>query len=446
MVVDNYQEVAQTTNSWRNASSSKQTGYLRLRHSRKADRHKLDRKTRYWRDFLKQENYHLISLENLLQKNLLSGGRENPYIALSISNRSFFFFKESEFEERQKDYLFSYLFRREQKELEEVLKNRPRQFRKKWKEIKLKVEILSQWDRLGKLVPGYREKGRPKPSWEAVGWNKESYQEPKNRSLAALAFTHEIVLGKVETPLLDLDPNKKDKEGNYKIKQEWLRNSLSVGGKKWQVLVGKCRLPYYWTTATLGNSLLPLPYLKEMLGSKVYHQDTGVEVADLLGKGDLVALPVGEDKNRKLVITEWGKKLVKKYGIKGIFKSEVLIENKGEIEKLLNRVFLTLNKPRKKFKVWPLTREKLKGNSVSENKEQLKSKKSVVEAKILSRWKIPWLDDFIKIYYLNKTKEKGYFLLNTYQKPSILNDLKIGSEWKIRLVNGLKQRFFECFI
>jgi len=101
----------------------------------------------------------------------------------------------------------------------------------------------------------------------------------------------------------------------------------------------------------LGNSLLPLPYLKEMLGSKVYHQDTGVEVADLLGKGDLVALPVGEDKNRKLVITEWGKKLVKKYGIKGIFKSEVLIENKGEIEKLLNRVFLTLNKPRKKFKV-----------------------------------------------------------------------------------------------
>jgi hypothetical protein len=47
-----------------------------------------------------------------------------------------------------------------------------------------------------------------------------------------LAFTHDIVLGKVDTPLLDLDPNKKDKEGNYKIKQEWLRKDLSVGGKK----------------------------------------------------------------------------------------------------------------------------------------------------------------------------------------------------------------------
>jgi len=50
--------------------------------------------------------------------------------------------------------------------------------------------------------------------------------------LAALAFTHEIVLGKVDAPLLDLDPNKKDKEGNYKIKQEWLRKDLSEGGKK----------------------------------------------------------------------------------------------------------------------------------------------------------------------------------------------------------------------
>jgi len=69
-------------------------------------------------------------------------------------------------------------------------------------------------------VAGYREQGRPKPTWEAVGWNKENYQEPQRRSLAALAFTHEIVLGKVNTPLLDLDPNKKDSSGNYKIKQE----------------------------------------------------------------------------------------------------------------------------------------------------------------------------------------------------------------------------------
>ena len=109
----------------------------------------------------------------------------------------------------------------------------------------MKVEILSRWDSVNRLVPGYREEGRPKPTWEAVGWNKESYREPQRRSLAALAFTQEVVLGKVNAPLLDLDPNKKDKDGNYKIKQEWLRNDLSVGGKKWQALVNKCRLPYY---------------------------------------------------------------------------------------------------------------------------------------------------------------------------------------------------------
>jgi len=41
-----------------------------------------------------------------------------------------------------------------------------------------------------------------------------------------------------------------------------------------------------------------------MAGRKIYHQDTRAEVADLLGKGDLVALPVGSDKSRQLVITE----------------------------------------------------------------------------------------------------------------------------------------------
>jgi len=41
-----------------------------------------------------------------------------------------------------------------------------------------------------------------------------------------------------------------------------------------------------------------------MKGGKVYHQDTHTLVGDLLGVGDLVALPVGTDKNRQLVITE----------------------------------------------------------------------------------------------------------------------------------------------
>jgi len=135
-----------------------------------------------------------------------------------------FFFKrpaEDYYLESQKDYLFAHLFWREREELNELLAKRPYQFRKRWQEIKVKVEVLSQWNHPTKLVPGYKEHGRPKPSWEGGGWNSPNYWESKNRSLAALAFTHEIVLGKIgtDTPLLDLDPNKKDSEGNYRIKE-----------------------------------------------------------------------------------------------------------------------------------------------------------------------------------------------------------------------------------
>lgn len=194
---------------------------------------------------------------------------------------------------------------------------------------------------------GYREQGRPKPTAAGVGWNSPDYWEPKNRSLAALAFTHEIVLGKVDVPLLDLDPNKQDREGNYKIKQSWLRKALVVGGKKWKSLINKYQIPYYWTTGTPGNCLVPIPYwlIGTMEGRKIYHQDTGEKIGDLLGQGDLVALPVGGDKNRQLVITEWGKKLVKKHGTAGIFSKSLLTGNVEEkVEEILNGVYLSLEK------------------------------------------------------------------------------------------------------
>lgn len=405
--------------------------------SRKQDRHKFTRKTRYWIDFFKQENYLLTSLEEIFKVGL-SGGRENSYIALYIENKNLFFLRgrptEPYYLEKQKDYLFSHLVWREKEELESLLERRPRQFKKKWQEIKLKVEILSQWDNPAKLVAGYKENGRPKPTWEAVGWNSVDYWEPKNRSLAALAFTHEIVLGKVDVPLLDLDPNKKDKEGNYKIKQEWLRKDLSEGGKKWKALINKHQVPYYWKTATPGNSLLPLPFwlAGTMAGKKIYHQDTRAEIADLLGKGDLVALPVGGDKSRQLVITEWGRKLVKNYGTTGIFNKKLLDGNVNErIEELLNAVFLTLDKPGIQK---PRSREKLIF------RREKKLEKANIQAKILSKHKTPLLHLW-KTFYLDwKTKTTGYFLINAYQRN--LDDLVIGETSNIMLVSGWKHNFF----
>ena len=419
--------------------------YLAFFHpkERKKDRHKLNFKTRHWVRFLKQENYLLTSLEEIL-KGALSGGCRFSYIALRIDNKNLFFLRKEPTEacylEKQKDYLFAHLVWREKEELDNLLAKRPYQFKKKWREIKLKTEILSKWDNPARLVAGYKENGRPKPTWEGVGWNSPDYWEPKNRSLAALSFTHEIVLGKVDVPLLDLDPNKKDKDGNYKIKQEWLRKALVVGGKKWKRLINKHQIPYYWTTGTPGNCLVPIPYwlIGEMKGRKIYHQDTGTEVADLLSQGDLVALPVGGDKNRQLVITEWGRKLVKKHGAEGIFRKSLLtgdIEEK--VEELLNGVYLslskgsTIQKPRK-----PITKEHL-FNRPEKNTGKLRQ----IEIKVSGKIKT-CLRDIWKTFYLDqKTKQTGYFLVNDYQREQAFNDLEIGSVRNVCLVQGYKHQF-----
>ena len=432
------------------------------------DRHKLNFKTRHWVRFLKQENYLLTPLEGALKGMVLSGC-ETPHITLKIGNKNLFFLKnkptEPYFLERQKDYLFAHLVGREKEELNELLRERPRQFRKRWNEIKVKVEILSQWNHPTKLVPGYKEKGRPKPSWEGGGWNSPDYWETKNRSLAALAFTHEIVLGKIgtDTPLLDLDPNKKDSEGHYRIKQAWLRKSLSVGGKKWKALIRKYQLPYYWTTATPGNSCLPLNFwmMEFLSGSKIYHPDTQQAVADLLAGGDLVALPVGGDKKRQLVITEWGRKLVKKYGVEGILRKSLVSGKKG-IEELLRSVHLSLDKSEMRVKKRrknnfhvhhlkgvqkPLVDKDLEEFfSVSHPPEKGALKRleqggrMAVQAQILSKEKTA-LEEIWKVVYWGEGERK-YFLLNEYQRGSGLAELEVGEERNIWLVKGRKHAFF----
>lgn len=423
--------------------------YLNFFHpkGRKTDRHKLNFKTRHWVRFFKQENYLLTSLEEILNATL-SGGCRFSYIALRIDNKNLFFLKnrptEAYYLEKQKDFLFSHLVWREKEELDNLLAKRPYQFKKKWQEIKTKVEILGQWDNPAKLVPGYKENGRPKPTWEGVGWNSPNYWETKNRSLAALAFTHDIVLGKVEVPLLDLDPNKKDKDGNYKVKQEWLRKALVVGGKKWKALINKCQVPYYWTTGTPGNCLIPIPYwlIGLMKGGKIYHQDTQEEIGDLLSVGDLVALPVGSDKNRQLVITKWGKKLVKKHGTAGILNKQFLGGNIEEkVEEVLNSVYLSLDKTniqKSRSKKTLVIREYSTTEQV-ENTE--KQKRSIAELSISGKQKI-CLKDIWKVFYLDwKTKQKGYFLVNDYQREQAFNNLNIGSTLNILLIQGYKHQF-----
>ena len=117
------------------------------RKERKKDRHKLDFKTRNWVRFLEQKNYFLTPLGSGFKKGE-SGGCENAYLSFRIRNKNLFFLKRRDTEpyyfEKQKDYLFCHLFWRKKKELERILVEHPRQFRKKWRELELETETLSQ--------------------------------------------------------------------------------------------------------------------------------------------------------------------------------------------------------------------------------------------------------------------------------------------------------------
>lgn len=77
--------------------------------------------------------------------------------------------------------------------------------------------------------------------------------------------------------------------------------------------------------------------------------------------------------------------------------------------------------------------------------QNLFKNKQIIQAKILSKQKIPWLTDFIKIWYKNldaKQNIVGYFLLNDYQHSDTLPNLDNGDVKSILLINGHKHAFF----
>ena len=68
-------------------------------------------------------------------------------------------------------------------------------------------------------------------------------------------------------------------------------------------------------------------------------------------------------------------------------------------------------------------------------------KRSIVEVSLLGKQKTP-LPHLWKTFYLDwKTKQKGYFLVNDYQRERAFNDLEVGSTLNICLVQGYKHQF-----
>jgi len=131
---------------------------------------------------------------------------------------------------------------------------------------------------------------------------------------------------------------------------------------------------------------------------------------------------VGEDKDKEFV----------KNG-KWYWKAK----DRAEIKAKLAKFFLMIGKGKE------ITKEAASSSPQSFKKvSQIERIKQIIQAKILSV-KRTRLADLLKVFYLNKKSQaRGYFLLNSYQKPNALANLDVGSTRHICLISGTKQQFF----
>ena len=152
---------------------------------------------------------------------------------------------------------------------------------------------------------------------------------------------------------------------------------------------------------------------------------------------------------------------MKKYGVKGILRKNLVSGKKG-IEEMLRMVHLSLDKSEMRVKkrrknnfhvhhlkeiqnplvdrglerVFSVSRPPLLGGS----KKLEQGGRIAVQAQILSKEKTA-LEDIWKVVYLGEG-ERRYFLLNDYQRGSGLAELEVGEERRVWLVKGRKHQFF----
>jgi len=157
---------------------------------------------------------------------------------------------------------------------------------------------------------------------------------------------------------------------------------------------------------------------------------------------------------------------VKKYGVKGILRRN-LVSGKRGIEELLRMVHLSLDKSEMRVKKGvknrfythhlkevqkPLVEKDLEGVFSNLHPPLLGGSKKleaggriIVQAQILGKEKTV-LEDIWKVVYLDGERREKYFLLNDYQRRSGLEELEVGSERSVLLVNGWKHQFFSRMV
>jgi len=254
---------------------------------------------------------------------------------------------------------------------------------------------------------------------QVKGWNLPNYWE--KRSLETLlglygeyAYLTGKRLGTYYLSTLDLDIWKE--EFHFKLVNRLVKNMAC--------LLKFLRVSYDKTKKGLHVDILtPEPldngtiYWTDKLGKKW-------NIGSIQSQGKYV---VGKDKHKTPI--ESGKWYWK------VFNNE-------EVKTTLSKFFFVLSNSEKRVE----KKEPRTSLTSLISAPNIHKPRHTIQAKILSRQKIPWLTDLWKVFYLDfHTKKKGYFLANGYTQKN-LTYLRVGEVKNIGLIQGRKHIFFSCLI
>jgi len=249
---------------------------------------------------------------------------------------------------------------------------------------------------------------------QTAGYNLPTYKEKRTldellKRFGEYSYLTGKPLGNYYLSTLDIDLKKEEFS-------ESMIARLESGVEK---LTNCLRVSYDKTKKGLHVDILtPKPLNNEI----VYYQGWKKtwNIGSIQSKGKYV---VGEDKEKEFIDKgKWYWKVEKNEEIKARLAKFFFILGKQQANKQQNST--------RKIPSQPV----LSDSTIQQIKQ-------IIQAKIISLSKTR-LTDFLKVFYWDPQNQKrGYFLLNTYQRSSILPNLNVGSLRSALLTRGTKHKF-----
>ena len=275
---------------------------------------------------------------------------------------------------------------------------------------------LSDWnkqERAKRKDQSWRRLATKNKIAQVKGWNLPTYREKRTLNellerFGEYSYLTGKRLGNYYLSTLDIDLRK----------EEFPEKLITYLEKSVKKLVKFLQTSHDKTKKGLHIDILtPQPLNNDKLGKRW-------NIGSIQSQGKYV---VGEDKDKAFIqIGKWYWKAPNEE-VKGIlskffFKFKETVQPVDKLGKIIQKIpqqptlFNSLTTPQPKY--------------------------TTIQAKILSKQKIPWLTDIQKVFYLDcQSKQTGYFLANGYTRKN-LTDLNLGAVKNIRLIQGRKHVFF----